>query len=823
MSQHQTTPRRKSLVDGRPVNRNACQRVSAKNPLLAAARYYALQLGGAVFPLRPGGKTPITPQGFKDATNRELDICRWWKDEPAANVGMPMGEASGLFALDVDPRHGGLETLAALQREYGELPPTRMARTGGGGFHLYFRWQPGLGNTTGRLGPGLDTRGEGGYVVLPPSVLASGGRYEWMNELEPAEPPAWLLELLAKPLRPPSRPGGVVRSVGEAAEAFVEGAQDSDPRRSRAAETLIGRASGLAEGERNSGAFKLAAALREVAATEEVWDAYKARLLRVLPYGPSANGGPPFTESEAERTIASAETRAALGAWVPTMTLTEAGRTAAQDGQGGTERGPHPEPERGLRVQWSTDIKVAPLQWLWRGYVPLGALGVLAGPPKVGKSAVAVDLAARVTSGRPMPDGTPGVQGRVLMVAPEDGGDGARVRFLAAGGAEVGDDGKRTFGVLWEDLEDSDAQVPPTFPDRTAELERAIRANDVRLMVIDNLDAVAGRKLEMNKAKDVTEMLAPLQAVAKRTGAAILAIEHTRKGGASDPLDAVLGSRKVTGVARFVAFVVRDQDDPKERLFGVRGNYTAEDDGTLRFTAAHDGSEDARRISLEWQGASGVSLQDAVRADGEGQGGALGEAVSWLRDYLKGGGRERKEIVAEAKEMDISDWALKEARRRLGIVPERLEHEQGRPTVWELPATERGHDVSGGGPEAQGPPETRPPERIGALTLDFAAGDDVSGGLMVDHPKPSEGGQATTERDGDAGRPEPAPGSMWAANAGAETFMDRWKNRLRLAVCTCGEKHEQEFSEPTLDHAKCERGAPFKWADEPPDTEMETS
>ena len=261
-------------------------------------------------------------------------------------------------------------------------------------------------------------------------------------------------------------------------------------------------------------------------------------------------------------------------------------------------------------------------------------------------------------------------------VAPEDGADGAKVRFEAAGGDVA------RFGLLW-----AEQDVPPTFPDDTTQLEQTIRNYGVRLVVIDNLDAVAGRKLEMNKAKDVTEMLAPLQAVAKRTGAAILAIEHTRKGGAGDPLDAVLGSRKITGVARFVAFVLRDQDNPAERLFGVRGNYAAEDDGTLRFTLGSAG-DDARSIQVVWQGGANVSLADAMQATIEGSDSALDEAKRFLLEELAQGPVSSATVRRDAIERDIAIGTLKRARVALKIKPEQISTSTGRATYWQLPRLE---------------------------------------------------------------------------------------------------------------------------------------
>jgi putative DNA primase/helicase len=638
-----------------PVNRNACRRIAEKNPLLRAARYYTLQLELPVFPLQPNGKIPATPNGFKDATTDELTVCAWWKDTPAANIGLPTGQRSGFFVLDVDPKNGGLESLAKLP----ELPLTRIARTPSGGFHYFFTWQTPLGNSAGKLGPGLDTRGEGGYVVVAPSVV-DGKRYEWVNEDDPAELPDWLLDRLLPPPPPSSPPKNPVE------RRLVSASQLIDPRRAKAAATLIERAGELSEGERNTGTFRTAAALREVATNDVEWEEYRARLLDVLPYG---NGsGPAFTEAEAERTVKSAEGRTVLGVWQPTMSLDMAGAQAVKERQSG------------LSVTWATEIEVKRLEWLWPNYIPLGALGILAGAPKVGKSAVAIDLAARVTTGRAMPDGSPGIKGRALIVAPEDGPDGAKVRFMAAGGDLA------SFGLLW-----ADDDVPPTFPDDTSHLERLIRAYDIRLVVIDNLDAVAGRKLDMNKAKDVTEMLAPLQAVAKRTGAAILAIEHTRKGGTGNPLDNVLGSRKVTGVARFVAFVLRDNDNSAERLFGVYGNYAAEDDGTLRFTLESVG-DDARGIQVAWQGEANVSLSNAMLAGYEPPDSALGEAKAFLREVLASGPVASETIRRDALERDISISTLKRARVALKIKPEQISTSTGRATYWQLPTEEAGGD-----------------------------------------------------------------------------------------------------------------------------------
>jgi hypothetical protein len=150
-----------------------------------------------VFPCEPGGKRPLTHNGFWEASADPRRVESWWRRWPGANLGVPTGERSELLVLDVDAASGGPESLAALEREHGPLPRTTRSRTGGGGMHVFFRYPAGdeVRNSAGRLGPGLDVRGEGGYVVVPPS--RTRGAYEWLDRT-PLAGPSWLLGCLRK-------------------------------------------------------------------------------------------------------------------------------------------------------------------------------------------------------------------------------------------------------------------------------------------------------------------------------------------------------------------------------------------------------------------------------------------------------------------------------------------------------------------------------------------------------------------------------------------------------------------------------------------------
>jgi len=150
------------------------------------------------------GKHPRTKHGLKDATTDADQIRRWHETWPDANWAARTGAESGLYVLDIDPRHSGNETFELLEKGHGKLPVTLMQRTGGGGLHYFFRhpgglWPNSTGDETHGLGPGLDTRGDGGYIIIEPSVHLSGNPYEFIDQSTPlADIPEWLLELLEK-------------------------------------------------------------------------------------------------------------------------------------------------------------------------------------------------------------------------------------------------------------------------------------------------------------------------------------------------------------------------------------------------------------------------------------------------------------------------------------------------------------------------------------------------------------------------------------------------------------------------------------------------
>jgi Bifunctional DNA primase/polymerase, N-terminal len=172
------------------------------SPLGRAALAYAERLGIAVHPISVT-KAPLSPHGFKDATRDPATIRDWWSRTPDANIGTI---CDWFFVVDVDPRNGGHDTVAA----WPPFPPTWEALTGSGGLHVYFKHDPALDTIPlGKLLGGVDIKGGSrGYVLLPPS-RSSSGPYRWRqkpSQTPLAEAPRWLVDLIVETKRKPVAP-----------------------------------------------------------------------------------------------------------------------------------------------------------------------------------------------------------------------------------------------------------------------------------------------------------------------------------------------------------------------------------------------------------------------------------------------------------------------------------------------------------------------------------------------------------------------------------------------------------------------------------------
>lgn len=474
---------------------------------LAAAVSFAIA-GVPVFPC--AGKVPRLPRGLNSASTDPEQVAEWWSRWPDASIGLVTGAASGLIVLDVDVQHGGQGTLLELERKHGKLPKAAEVLTGGGGKHVYFR-HPGyeVRNSAGRLGPGLDIRGDGGYVIAPPSVHASGREYKWLRPLgsvHPFDPPAWLLSDAAQRR---NAPAPAVESV-------------------------------IPEGQRRQTLLSLAGSMRRrgMAADEIV-----AALVVVN----NRRCRPPLPADELASLADDVASRYAgetpPDSFPPPIALETGGNEIA----GGFAATPI--------ESLVADVPPGP-KWAWRGYLAPFALTLFAGRPKVGKSTFAFALLSKLAAGEPFV-GRETVANGVHLLSEERRdtlAEKARIlglvsfppRHIPSGGNE-----KKPVHVLTR--HDAPAAA---WPELVRQAMAYAHQHDLGVLVVDTWDRWTNLRGDNESAAGtVNEALEPLQ-YAAASGLAVLIVTHQRKS-AGEFGDAVRGSNALTGGVGTVAELER--------------------------------------------------------------------------------------------------------------------------------------------------------------------------------------------------------------------------------------------------------------------------
>jgi putative DNA primase/helicase len=307
------------------------------------------------------------------------------------------------------------------------------------------------------------------------------------------------------------------------------------------------------------------------------------------------------------------------------------------------------------------------VEWIWPGYLARGKLHMLDGDPGLGKSTAALDLAARLSRGAAMPDGSPGIApaGVVILTAEDGMADTVRPRLEAAGA-----DLERIVALTA--IVDADGERMPGLPLDLAAIEAGIRQVDAALVIVDPIMAYLPADVNAHRDQDVRRALAPAAALAERTHSAILAIRHLNKTGGAHALYRGGGSIGIIGAARVGLLVARDPDDDARRIVAVTKNNLAAEPSSLAFQLVPDEAMGAARVEWLGESAHGASALLAVRADDPEEGGALAEAVEVLRTILADGPMAAKAAEREAYDAGITRATLLRARKAAGVRSERI-------------------------------------------------------------------------------------------------------------------------------------------------------
>ena len=352
--------------------------------------------------------------------------------------------------------------------------------------------------------------------------------------------------------------------------------------------------------------------------------------------------------------------------------------------------------ERAVMVRLG-DVAPERVSWLWRGRLPRGKLVVLDGDPDKGKSTLSLDLAARISTGSPMPDGDPldGPAAVVIMSAEDGIADTIRPRLDAAG-ADV----SRIVAFTEVVLPDGTTRTP-SLPYDLAHVETAVMAEGAALVIVDVLNAYLGADVNGYRDQDVRRALHPLSKMAERTGACVMALRHLTKGsGGANAVYRGGGSIGIIGAARVGLVAAVDPEDDTRRVLAVSKCNLAERATALAYRLVADELRDVARV--QWEGptehtADGLLvLRDEREHAGDDD--AL-DAVDALGDVLADGPVWVKEVFDAMRAAGFSRDQSKRAKSKLKARSVKVgkpgDAEQG--WQWELPGSARRvHEASEG-------------------------------------------------------------------------------------------------------------------------------
>lgn len=347
------------------------------------------------------------------------------------------------------------------------------------------------------------------------------------------------------------------------------------------------------------------------------------------------------------------------------------------------ERGERVSEADGVILTRGCDLTPTPIAWLWREWLALGKLHILAGAPGQGKTTLSMAMAATVTSGGRWPDGTRCNAGNVLIWSGEDDPADTLLPRLIAAGADT----KRVYFVTGSRI---DGEAVPFDParDLVQLTARAERIGNVRLLIVDPVvTAVTG---DSHKNTEVRRGLQPLVDLGAYLNAAVLGISHFSKGGAGrDPTERVTGSVAFGAVARvvMVAAKVKGDDGEDRRIFARSKSNVGPDDGGFEYSLeqieALPGIEASRVLwGMAIEGTARELLTEPEQDAGDGEGSAKGSAEAFLRDTLIAP-TPVKTVQADARDAGHSWATVRRASDALNVV--RRKGGMGAGWYWSLP------------------------------------------------------------------------------------------------------------------------------------------
>jgi hypothetical protein len=330
------------------------------------------------------------------------------------------------------------------------------------------------------------------------------------------------------------------------------------------------------------------------------------------------------------------------------------------------------------------DVPAKMVTWLWPGRLARGKLAIVDGDPGLGKSLVTLDLAARVSAGRPFPDEAPGNADSVVIVNCEDGvADTIRPR-LEALGANL-DRVHVLHGPTFNGHE-----LLPSFPRDLLRLEEAVRRTEAALVIIDPVMAFLDEHICSSNDQSVRQALAPLASMAERTGAAIVLVRHLNKVGGAKAVYRGGGSIGIIGACRSAWLIARHPTDDRQRVLAQVKNNLAKPQPSLGYELV---SDELGRPQVAWLGVVDLAADELVgHAAAVAELPELERAVGLLRECLANGPRPVADLMAELSKQRVSRATLFRAKKEAGVESQLEKTATGSRAIWRLADTSRPTD-----------------------------------------------------------------------------------------------------------------------------------
>lgn len=334
------------------------------------------------------------------------------------------------------------------------------------------------------------------------------------------------------------------------------------------------------------------------------------------------------------------------------------------------------------------DVETEPLHWLWRGYILFGKLTMLDGDGGLGKSTVMLDLAARLSRGLPMLDGIRHEPAGTLLLMAEDGaGDTIKPRLENAG-ADMS-----RIGLLQTYTDPVDnLEVMPTLPDDLSIIETAIVQLEAKLLVIDPILSYIGDNVNEYRDKEVRRALAPIIAMAERTGVALVCLRHVTKSINGNAKHRGNGSIAFTNMARSALFVAPDPDDQARMVLAQSKGNLGPPAPSLTYRLIGCENEHAR---VHWEGTSAHTANSlSAQGSSDEERSELREAEAFLLDVLEHGPLLVESLKKQAREAGIAEATLRRAKVSLQVDSKKAQTQDGK-WVWVLPVKPEKPQVEG--------------------------------------------------------------------------------------------------------------------------------